>query len=70
MTTLAKTSDAASIGRRMLNKVPEVTLWFWVIKIMCTTVGETASEESIRRVVEGCRRFGMIIRAEQERAEA
>ena len=26
----------------MLNKVPEVTLYFWVIKIMATTVGETA----------------------------
>jgi uncharacterized membrane-anchored protein len=30
--------------RRMLNKVPEVTLYFWVIKILCTTVGETASD--------------------------
>jgi uncharacterized membrane-anchored protein len=33
-----------SLGRRMLNKVPEVTLFFWVIKIMCTTVGETAAD--------------------------
>jgi uncharacterized membrane-anchored protein len=33
-----------SIGRAMLNKVPEVTLFFWVIKIMCTTVGETAAD--------------------------
>jgi len=33
-----------SLGRRMLNKVPEVTLYFWVIKIMCTTVGETAAD--------------------------
>src|SRR3954452_7002001 len=32
------------LGRRMLNKVPEVTLFFWVIKIMCTTVGETAAD--------------------------
>src|ERR1700754_2140634 len=30
--------------RKMLNKVPEVTLYFWVIKIMCTTVGETAAD--------------------------
>lgn len=29
---------------RMLNKVPEVTLFFWVIKIMATTVGETAAD--------------------------
>ena len=28
----------------MLNKVPEVTLWFWVIKVLCTTVGETAAD--------------------------
>jgi uncharacterized membrane-anchored protein len=28
----------------MLNKVPEITLYFWVIKILCTTVGETASD--------------------------
>src|SRR5882762_11111382 len=30
--------------RTMLNKVPEVTIYFWVIKILCTTVGETASD--------------------------
>jgi uncharacterized membrane-anchored protein len=28
----------------MLNKVPEVTLYFWIIKVLCTTVGETASD--------------------------
>jgi uncharacterized membrane-anchored protein len=28
---------------RMLNKVPEVTILFWIIKIMATTVGETAA---------------------------
>jgi uncharacterized membrane-anchored protein len=33
-----------SLGRRMLNKVPEVTLYFWLIKILCTTVGETAAD--------------------------
>ena len=32
------------LGRRMLNKVPEITFWFWVIKIMCTTVGESAAD--------------------------
>lgn len=30
--------------RAMLNKVPEVTLYFWVIKILCTTVGETFAD--------------------------
>ena len=34
-----------SVGlRQMLNKVPEVTFYFWVIKVLCTTVGETASD--------------------------
>ena len=33
-----------SPGRDLLNKVPEVTLWFWLIKIMATTVGETAAD--------------------------
>lgn len=28
----------------LLNKVPEVTLAFWVIKIMSTTVGETGAD--------------------------
>jgi uncharacterized membrane-anchored protein len=28
----------------MLNKVPEVTLFFWLIKVLCTTVGETFAD--------------------------
>ena len=31
-------------GRQLLNKVPEITLFFWIIKILCTTVGETAAD--------------------------
>lgn len=31
-------------GREMLKKVPAITLYFWVIKILCTTVGETAAD--------------------------
>ena len=34
-------TNTQSIGRQMLNKVPEITLYFWIIKILCTTVGET-----------------------------
>ncbi len=30
--------------KKTLNKVPEITLYFWIIKIMCTTVGETAAD--------------------------
>src|SRR5262249_4796586 len=37
-------SDRGFRLRTMLNKVPEVTLYFWVIKVLCTTVGETASD--------------------------
>jgi uncharacterized membrane-anchored protein len=36
--------DRGASVRQMLNKVPEVTLYFWVIKVLCTTVGETASD--------------------------
>jgi uncharacterized membrane-anchored protein len=28
----------------LLSKVPEVTVFFWIIKVLCTTVGETASD--------------------------
>ena len=30
--------------KTMLNKVPEITLYFWIIKVLCTTVGETAAD--------------------------
>ncbi|MDT4940092.1 MAG: hypothetical protein QOJ34_181 [Pseudonocardiales bacterium] len=29
---------------RMLNKVPEVTIYFWVVKVLCTTVGESFAD--------------------------
>ncbi|MEO8547725.1 MAG: hypothetical protein ABI422_05090 [Sphingomicrobium sp.] len=34
----------SSAARRMLNKVPLVTLYFWIIKILATTVGETGAD--------------------------
>src|SRR5580765_3288139 len=30
--------------RVLLNKVPQLTIYFWVIKVLCTTVGETAAD--------------------------
>src|SRR4029077_20948191 len=30
--------------RQLWNKVPEVTIYFWIIKVCCTTVGETAAD--------------------------
>jgi len=38
-----RSSAAPGIGAA-LNKVPEVTLYFWLIKVLCTTVGETAAD--------------------------
>ena len=36
--------DQRAYPSNLLNKVPAVTLFFWVIKIMATTVGETAAD--------------------------
>ena len=33
-----------SKSKILLSKVPEVTIFFWIIKILCTTVGETFSD--------------------------
>lgn len=41
MTTAAITMESRS---DLLNKVPEVTVVFWIIKIMSTTVGETGAD--------------------------
>jgi uncharacterized membrane-anchored protein len=30
--------------RQLLNKVPEVTIYFWIVKVLCTTVGESAAD--------------------------
>ncbi|MEU8579232.1 COG4705 family protein [Streptomyces abikoensis] len=41
----ARDADGVGAGRRpRWNKVPEVTLYFWAIKVLCTTVGETAAD--------------------------
>lgn len=37
-------SELIAKSEKLLNKVPEVTIFFWIIKILCTTVGETASD--------------------------
>ncbi len=43
---MTETPRAAAVEptRSMLSKVPEVTVWFWVIKILCTTVGESFAD--------------------------
>jgi uncharacterized membrane-anchored protein len=37
-------SDGVNTQRASLSKVPEVTVWFWIIKILCTTVGESFAD--------------------------
>ncbi len=34
----------ATPARTLLSRVPEVTVFFWIIKILATTVGETAAD--------------------------
>jgi uncharacterized membrane-anchored protein len=43
MNTLRK-NEAIDSGREMLNKVPAVTAFFWIVKVLCTTVGETCAD--------------------------
>ena len=41
---MTTTTQTTSRRRQMLNKVPEVTVYFWIIKILCTTVGESFAD--------------------------
>src|SRR3954465_14635197 len=43
-TPATPTARQGAAGRSALNKVPEVTVWFWIIKILCTTVGESFAD--------------------------
>ncbi|MGI8754335.1 MAG: COG4705 family protein [Acidimicrobiales bacterium] len=43
-TSGAVTRDQRTAAATMLNKVPAVTIFFWFIKVMGTTVGETAAD--------------------------
>jgi uncharacterized membrane-anchored protein len=38
------TRIATSAKRVMHSKVPEITVWFWIIKVLCTTVGESFAD--------------------------
>ncbi len=44
MSDLSQQTASRDPGRELLNKVPEITLYFWIIKILCTTVGETFAD--------------------------
>src|SRR4051794_40246435 len=41
---MSTTTSRSAVARRMLNKAPEVTAYFWIIKILCTTVGESFAD--------------------------
>ncbi len=38
------TNSNEHITSDLYSKVPQVTVFFWIIKVLCTTVGETASD--------------------------
>jgi len=40
----AEAASRSDSQKKMVNRVPEVTVFFWVIKILATTVGETAAD--------------------------
>ena len=37
-------TNPSPIAKQLFNKVPEITIYFWFIKVLCTTVGETFSD--------------------------
>jgi uncharacterized membrane-anchored protein len=43
---MSETTRPAAVDtpRAMLSKVPEITVWFWIIKVLCTTVGESFAD--------------------------
>lgn len=48
----ARGTDASLVHRalRMARKVPEVTIYFWIIKLLTTGMGETTSDFLVRQI--------------------
>ena len=44
MNTISTSEGGKTWGKEILNKVPEITIFFWFIKVLCTTTGETAAD--------------------------
>jgi uncharacterized membrane-anchored protein len=44
MSDITRRNDQHLSAGQMLSKVPEVTIYFWIIKVLCTTVGETFAD--------------------------
>ena len=49
MNPIATSPSTPPAGTQDVNKVPEVTLYFWLIKVLCTTVGETRGRLSLHQ---------------------
>ncbi|WP_404478737.1 hypothetical protein [Novosphingobium sp. BL-52-GroH] len=44
VSTVCDETGSPSVTRKVLSKVPQVTFGFWIIKILATTLGETAGD--------------------------
>lgn len=53
LTGMSTPTSLKETGRQLLNKVPEVTIYFWLIKVLCTTIGETMSDNLMGRIAVG-----------------
>jgi uncharacterized membrane-anchored protein len=42
--SMPDTNSTQTLMKQFANKVPEITIFFWIIKILCTTVGETFAD--------------------------
>jgi uncharacterized membrane-anchored protein len=47
--TRLKSGPPAFLDQRLLKKVPELTIYFWVIKVLTTGMGETTSDFFVHR---------------------
>jgi uncharacterized membrane-anchored protein len=47
---LLPSSDPVRIGLRGMSKVPEITVYFWIIKVLTTGMGESTSDYLVHRL--------------------
>ena len=43
-------AQAMHLGTRMLKKVPEITVYFWIIKLLTTALGESTSDYLVHQL--------------------
>ena len=43
-------ANSTPSGRRVLSKVPEVTIFFWIIKVLTTGTGEAMSDYLVHTI--------------------